>query len=318
MSTTRNFRRYFSTRWALRGSCYSGARLLCTVNVSDDLQTKPVDQRPPDPKTGLPRKYNNWKYTTELSALAVRLGYKMEDVPSLKSALDQHGHTKAISPSRLSLLGKSTMFHYVNEYLYFSYPMMNGSMLLDLSNSITNSDALIELSNYLGITDLIKTKVNLSIPLNMDVIVQSFCGVIGAIYQDRGSISAKKLVHDFILPSLAGKDLEEVIKLEHPRLMLCSILSSQKRPKPVSRLLSESGRATHFPSFVVGVYSGETMLGQGTGTSLRRAEKEAMLTALRSHFQKELSEVALPSDHEDLSAETECEEEIIVGRNDSA
>lgn len=290
-----------------------------TSSATGAVEPSSADSSSPERRNN---KGNNWNYNAELSALAVRLGHKIEEVPSLINALRQDSRLKmtttarttkqvVVKPNRLSVLGRSTMIHYVNEYLFFSYPMMDGTMLADLVNSISNQAALVKLSNHLGITDLIRTKVDLSLALNANIVSQSFCGVLGAIYQDRGPQSTKKLVHETIITQLSGQDLQEVVKLQHPRFMLNAILSKQKQPKPVSRLINESGRATHFPSFVVGVFSGEKCLGEGVGTSLRRAEQEAMLTALRTHFQKELSSTAFPSDHEEFTTEQELREEII-------
>lgn len=306
---------------ALRGGRRDcGVRLVSSA-VSGEALSRSADA---STSTSVQRKGNNWSYTAELSALVVRLGHKVEDVPSLLKALQQDsqvrtiaGHGAAskqvvIKPNRFSVLGKSTILHYVNEHLYYSYPLMDGSMLLDLANSLTNQSALTKLANHFGITDLIKTKVNLALPENGVIISHSFCGVFGAVYQDHGPKPTKKLVHEMILPQLAGQDLEEVVKFEHPRFMLNTILSKQNRPKPVARLISESGRATHFPSFVVGIFSGESCLGEGTGTSLRRAEHEAMLTALRTHLQKELSVTALPSDQEDFFTEEELKDKVIT------
>lgn len=265
------------------------------------------------------RKGNNWNYDTELAALAARLGQKVKDVPSLVNSLQQEGKVKTVSTgtkqivmkdNRLSVLGRSTMMHYVNEYLHFSYPMMDGSMLTDLADFITSRDSLVKLADHFGVTDLIRSKSGFTFQSNPSTISQSFCGILGAIYCDQGPKSTKKLVHDVIIAQLSGCDLQEIIKLQHPRFMLNAILSSQKRQKPVSRLISESGRATHFPSFVVGIFSGDNCLGEGTGTSLRRAEVEAMRTALHIHFQKELSATPLPSDNEEFSTEEELKSDI--------
>ena len=272
------------------------------------------------PATSPFRKGSNWNYRAELSALATRLGHEAEGLPSLVKALYQESRIGVgskvgqiiVKPNRLSVLGRSTMMHYVNEYIYFTYPEMDGQMLIDISAHLTNQDALVKIANHVGVTDLIQTKVDLSSGLSSFIISQSFCGVVGAVFKDQGPSAVKKLVCDLVMTQLATLDLQETLKLQHPRFMLKKILSSQGRPKPVSRLISESGRATHFPSFVVGVFSGEDCLGEGTGTSLRRAELEAMCTALQTHFQKELSACALPSDNEDFSMETELKERVVV------
>ena len=270
-----------------------------------------------DPHTGRPRAGGNWNYNLELIALAERLGYKLNELPSLRPALHERGLLGSV-PARsgnpgmevscLSVFGRTTMMYYVTEYLYFAYPNLEGSMLTDLCDFLTNDNAINELANYVGVTALIRTRKLLTEPKRIS---HAFCAVIGALCRDIGGKAARRFVHDFIITQLAGKDLHELIKLQHPRFMLHAILKSQKLPKPESRLIKETGRATHFPSFVVGVYSEQTLLGEGCGTSLKRAEREAMLAALRTRFQKEMSEFPLPSDHDEF----EREEEFVVMSN---
>ena len=307
----------------IRGSSW---KLLSSVPEPSSAATDHLEEAhaySSKPATSAIRKGNNWNYRAELSALAIRLGYEVETLPSLVSALQHEVQPKAesqgivVKPNRFSVLGRSTMMHYVNEYIYFTYPEMNGAMLLDVARAITNQDALVKLASHFGVSDLIGTKVTLGSAASAHVISQAFCAVVGALVQDQGQVAAKRLVHDLVLSQLSTMDLQEVVKLEHPRFMLNTILAGQGRPKPVSRLVSESGRATHFPSFVVGVFSGDNCLGEGTGTSLRRAELEAMRTALRTYFQKELSSCPLPSDHEDFLAESELKERIVTNVVDS-
>ena len=282
----------------------------------------PDNSDSPNVQIGLRLKGNNWNYRTELSALAVRLGHDVADLPSLKKALEPErvrtsnisawdkADTEYSSPSRLSFMGKSALQLFLSEYLHYTYPVMTGSMLQDLAQSLVNIDSLCELAKYVGVTDLIQARRDSPLWSNAAAIADIFCAVVGAVYHDAGSKAARKVVHDLLVPQLVGKDLEVVVKMEHPRLMLHSILAAQKRPLSSSRLISESGRATHFPSFRVGVYSENDLLGEGTGTSLRRAEKEAMLTALRSHFIKEVAQSSLPSDMEDYKSEKELREKM--------
>ena len=144
-------------------------------------------------------------------------------------------------------------------------------------------------------TDLIHTHKKVT----REDIKHAFRAVTGALYVDKGPLSARKIVHDFVIPQLAGRDLHELIKLQHPKFMLRAILKGQRQLPPVTRLIKESGRLTHFPSFVVGVYSGGKLLAEGCGTSLKRAEKEAVIAALHKHFQTELANTPLPSDRDD-------------------
>jgi large subunit ribosomal protein L44 len=82
------------------------------------------------------------------------------------------------------------------------------------------------------------------------------------------------------------------MRLAEPKRVLAALLKKKGMEAPVARwvalfspdifpitqssrwhrLLEESGRMTHAPSFVVGIFSGATKLGEGVGNSLKMAE----------------------------------------------
>ena len=259
------------------------------------------------------RKGSNWDYRVELSALSARLGRSLEEFPSLRAALNFRtlsgtGVNVSKEPSRrqsgerLAQLGRSLLDFFVTEYLFFTYPNLQGHQLRDVRASVTDSEVTARIANHVGVTDLLLTTDK---ELHDSLPAEGFEAVLGAFYVDHGPAAAKKLVHGFVLPQLAAADFSEFIKLQHPKFMLRAILHGAGKPPPVARLLRESGRLTHFPSFVVGMYSGEQFLAEGCGTSLKRAEREAASAALRKYFQTEVSRAPLPSDHEDFQAESQ-------------
>ena len=266
-----------------------------------------------DPLTGKKRVGSNWNYSSELSALAHRVGIDPVHLPLLQVVLRNKSQLDILPTSsaeeqpqeygHLSDLGRSVMQHYIHEYLYYNYPKLRAMMLRDIRDFLNSDSVVTDLASHLGITQLIQTTKILSDPSNVHVIRNAFYTVIGLLYENQGGKAARSFVHDFVISQLASKDLGELIKLQHPRFILHAVLKSKGKPRPVSRLIKESGRATHFPSFVVGVYSGTELLGEGCGTSLKRAEREAMLASLRTHFQMELANVVLPSDHQDAIPE---------------
>lgn len=254
-----------------------------------------------DPRTGEPRKGSNWNYTAELSALAHRLGYAPESLPSLPTALthrtalpEQMQASSGAHNGRLAVVGHASLLHYTRESLFRSYPNLDGTHLIDLSNFLTSVEALVTLAEHLGVPELMRTLHKLYNPTKTILIERGLCAIIGCLYIDQGPEAAKKFVEDVFLPQLKGKDLTELIKLQHPKYMLQTILKESGMPPPVSRLVRESGRATHLPSYVVTVFSGERCLGEGAGTSLRRAEQEAISAALMKHFLKEVKAAPAP------------------------
>ena len=287
-----------------------------------------------DPLTGKRRVGSNWNYSSELSALAHRVGIDRVHIPLLQVVLRDGSQQDGSQPSileeqqreecsHLSIRGRSVMLHYIHEYLYFNYPKLRMVMLHDIREFLTSDSVVTDLANHLGITQLIQTTKILGDPSNVNIIKTAFYSVIGLLYENQGGSTSRSFVYDFVIGQLASKDLGELIKLQHPRFLLQAVLKSKGKRRPVSRLIKESGRATHFPSFVVGVYSGAELLGEGCGTSLKRAEREAMLAALRTHFQTELSNVVLPSDKQEAIPEeqllqwTTVEDQQIVENHQS-
>lgn len=265
-----------------------------------------------DPHTGEKRMGRNFNYPMELGALASRLGYTTDQLPSLSTALI---HRSALSQlnsneqpedyhsrhnSRLSTVGYSTLVHYVHEFLYQTYPNMEGYMLWDISNYLTKWSTLEKICQHLGATDLIVSQVT----LNTQIIGKAFRAILGAVFIDQGSKAARDLIHNYIIPQLRETDLHDLIKLQHPKFMLKALLKAQGKEAPQSRLLWETGRNTHFPTFVVGVYSGSQYLAEGAGSSLRRAEEEAASAAIRNHFMGEVKTSPLPSAYSEYRSES--------------
>ena len=274
-----------------------------------NLDTKP--QWTVDPRTQASRPGSNWTYDKELFALAHRLGYDMTDLPSLQAALTHRSALTIRSKeegrgklgleeqnSRLAFLGKALSQYFVTEHIMNVYPNMQGNALSDVSSFLLNDNALAKCADYVGITDLIRAQVRLSDPRKQKITVRAVLAVVACLHLDLGPPAARKFVHEFIISKMAGVDLHDVIKIQHPRFMLRAILSSQNLPPPESMILRETGRATHFPTFVVGVYSGERLLGEGCGTSLKRAEREACMAALHEHFCKQLASTSFPQDYD--------------------
>ena len=250
-----------------------------------------------DPRTGEQRLGRNFNYKMELTTLAQRLGYDIDSLPSLPIALTHRsanwkGNAKEHN-GRLAVLGKSALIHYVHEYLFFSYPNMDAKSLWDIATELIHCDTL---GDQLGITDLLLTQVKPSHPKYKVTIAKSFNALLGALYCDKGPLAARKTIHEFVIPVLKSGDLRDFIKLQNPAYILNEILKMQGKPKFEVRVLKETGRLSHFPTFVMGVFSGDLFLGEGAGTSLNRARKEAMSAVIRQHYMKELKNVSLPSD----------------------
>ncbi|KAM0787288.1 hypothetical protein ACM66B_006521 [Microbotryomycetes sp. NB124-2] len=117
--------------------------------------------------------------------------------------------------------------------------------------------------------------------------------IVGAIYQTHGLAATRAFVHAHFLnrlltsPSstlasaLAAQDVQPLLKFTNPTKVLSDTCLKHGQARPVHRLLKESGRLSAHPTFVSGVFSGETKLGEGFGSSIRMSEWRASEDALR-------------------------------------
>ncbi|KAI1409637.1 54S ribosomal protein L3 [Hypoxylon sp. FL1857] len=119
--------------------------------------------------------------------------------------------------------------------------------------------------------------------------------VIGAIYLYCGRETAKTFVKSHVLSRKL--DLENLFEFKLPTRELARLCARENFDAPVARLLSETGRLSRTPVFVVGIYSGRDKLGEGAGPSLDAARIAAAINTLKSwYLYSPGDDVGVPSD----------------------
>ncbi|KAI1760846.1 54S ribosomal protein L3 [Hypoxylon sp. FL1150] len=118
--------------------------------------------------------------------------------------------------------------------------------------------------------------------------------VIGAIYLYSGREAAQLFIKAHVLSRKL--DLENLFEFKLPTRELSRLCAREDFDPPVARLLSETGRLSRTPVFVVGVYSGRDMLGEGAGPTLDAARTAAAIKALKAWYLYSPGNVGLPSD----------------------
>ncbi|ROT43041.1 54S ribosomal protein L3 [Sodiomyces alkalinus F11] len=106
--------------------------------------------------------------------------------------------------------------------------------------------------------------------------------VVGALYIHAGRDAAHAFVRAHILSRHV--DLERLFSFKLPTRELAMLCAREGFEPPVARLLSETGRRSRTPVFVVGIYSGRDLLGEGTGASLDFARQKACMNALKAWY----------------------------------
>jgi dsRNA-specific ribonuclease len=106
--------------------------------------------------------------------------------------------------------------------------------------------------------------------------------VVGAIYAHCGRESAKAFIKAHILSRTL--DLSRLFKFLTPVRELALLCHREGFEAPVARLLSETGRLSRTPVFVVGIYSGKDKLGEGASYSLDAARAKAAVNGLKAWY----------------------------------
>ena len=119
--------------------------------------------------------------------------------------------------------------------------------------------------------------------------------VVGAVYTHCGRESVKAFVRAHVLARRL--DLERLFRFKLPTRELAQLCAREGFEPPVARLLSETGRLSRTPVFVVGIYSGRDKLGEGAEASLDAARTKAAINALKAWYLYSPGEkVRVPSD----------------------
>jgi dsRNA-specific ribonuclease len=122
--------------------------------------------------------------------------------------------------------------------------------------------------------------------------------LVGALHLHAGASASKAFHAEHILSR--HLQLHQLFAFTHPTRDLSRLCLREGFEPPVARLISETGRHSRSPVFVVGVYSGEDKLGEGAGSSLNEGRVRAAAAALRSWYlySPTPDDIVLPSDME--------------------
>ncbi|KAE9975909.1 hypothetical protein BLS_002353 [Venturia inaequalis] len=120
--------------------------------------------------------------------------------------------------------------------------------------------------------------------------------LIGALYLHTGKIATKKFFNNHFLSRTLN--LSQLFDFRIPTRDLSRLCLREGFEPPIARLISETGRASTHPAFVVGVFSGRDKLGEGNGGSLDEARNRASTAALKGWYLYSPMDVTLPSEVE--------------------
>lgn len=141
------------------------------------------------------------------------------------------------------------------------------------------------------------------VPVHIEEAAQTFVrALVGSLHLHLGSPLTKRFFRDHFLSR--HLDISSLFDFSTPTRDLSRLCAREGFEPPVARLISETGRLSRHPVFIVGVYSGKDKLGEGAGSSLDEARFRAAANALKGWYLYKPMDVTVPSSmegEEDLS-----------------
>ncbi|KAJ2559514.1 54S ribosomal protein L3 mitochondrial [Coemansia sp. RSA 1933] len=234
------------------------------------------------------------------AALEARLNLKFKDGKLMEQVCTHRSYEQGRLPSneQLAWIGKRVLNLHVGEHLQKTYPNLHPEMLQDVQHANFGLGGLAEVARYFGMQPAMRWKsvVKEAPQVGLTkVLGKSVHALVGAIYQDLGPSAAKAFVAQHIVKS-KPVNVENVMQIKNPKLMLRALCKRKNLEHPVGRILKETGRFTSSPVFIVGIFTGTRMVGMGYGSSIKMAEFRAAKDALLKHYAKEIKDIEVGED----------------------
>lgn len=215
----------------------------------------------------------------------IRLGYVFKNPSLLEEALTHasfsHESGLPFFNERLEFLGDAVLELVISGKLFSELPQEPEGVLTQKRASIVCTTNLARWGKAMGIDNLLRLGKGLSNQggrKNISLCADTVEAVFGAVYIDGGFENARKVILSVVnLQQTNGKDqpekdLDSKTRLQH-------YLQAKRGDLPSYQIVAEEG-PSHAPTFVVEVWAEGELLGVGTGTSRKKAERNAAGNAL--------------------------------------
>jgi ribonuclease-3 len=185
------------------------------------------------------------------------------------------------SNERLEFLGDSILGFLVAQEVFERNAELDEGDLTRLKNSLVSADSLataagrINLGKYLRLG---KGEEGSGGRTRLNILADAMEAVIAATFLSSGIDEAKKLVQEQILPMLG--DPLALREFADPKTTLNERLRQKNRPEVTYRV--DSSGPEHDKQYSALCFSGNDLLGEGQGRTIRSAESAAAAAALRN------------------------------------
>ena len=226
-----------------------------------------------------------------ISDLEKAIGYRFKNISLLQNALahssyaNERWHNSLMSNERLEFLGDSILGMTVADYLYRNFPDRPEGELTRMRADMVCEKTLAAVANQIGLGQhllLGHGEEQGGGRRRESILADAVESIIAACYLDGGLESAAAFIRSFILCHVPVKQLQNV----DYKTKLQELVQRKKNQSLAYVLVGESG-PDHDKSFMVEVSLNETVVGQGSGRSKKRAEQDAARAAIEKLFPNE-------------------------------
>ena len=216
--------------------------------------------------------------------LEAALGYKFHNISLLQNALthssyaNERWHNSLLSNERLEFLGDSILGMVVAEYLYANFPDRPEGELTRMRADMVCETSLAVIANRLDLGKhllLGHGEERFGGRSRASILADAVESVIAASFLDGGMEAAKGIITRFVLCDVPASKLHNT----DYKTALQELVQQKKNQTLSYRLVGESG-PDHDKVFTAQVLLNDLVVGEGTGSSKKRAEQDAARVAL--------------------------------------
>ncbi len=178
---------------------------------------------------------------------------------------------------RLEFLGDAVLDLLASEYLYEQYPDEFEGFLTQKRAIIVSRKTLNRSAISTGLEQLVEARLEQD-PKNTSVGGNALEALVGAMYLEQGYAKSKEVFESHIINKLIKLDLAEERPFD-PKSRL--IEWTQKERKQIRFETGEHPTRDQYKRYLSKVYVDDVELGEGIGTSKKKAEQEAANKALK-------------------------------------
>ena len=218
--------------------------------------------------------------------LEAALGYKFQNITLLQNALthssyaNERWHNSLLSNERLEFLGDSILGMVVADYLYKHFPDRPEGELTRMRADMVCETSLAEIANRLDLGKhllLGHGEERFGGRNRASILADAVESVIAASFLDGGMAAAGGIIDRFVLCDVPVSKLHNM----DYKTALQELVQQKRNQNLCYRLVGESG-PDHDKKFTAQVLLNDRIIGEGIGSSKKRAEQDAARAALKN------------------------------------